>query len=124
MFAGSLYKIKSLEVSPEKSTAKSIIILNPGHEIFKGHFPGNPVLPGVCMIQIIKELVAEISGKTLMLVTGNTIKFQNPVVPEANKEITADFKLKQSEGIISVNAQISSANIVYSSFKGEFRVKT
>ena len=124
MFAGSLYKLKSLEVSPEKSNAKSIIILNPCHEIFKGHFPGNTVLPGVCMIQIIKELVAEISGKTLMLVTGNTIKFQNPVVPEANKEITADFKIKHSEGIISVNAQISSPNIVYSSFKGEFRVKT
>ena len=32
------------------------ITLNPAHPIFAGHFPGNPITPGVCMLQIIKEL--------------------------------------------------------------------
>ena len=32
------------------------IKLNPKHEIFKGHFPGQPVTPGVVLIQMTTEL--------------------------------------------------------------------
>lgn len=33
---------------------EATIDINPAHEVFKGHFPDNPVMPGVCMMQIIK----------------------------------------------------------------------
>ncbi len=124
MEKGSLYKIISLEISDDKNTAKSIFTINPHNDIFKGHFPGNPVLPGVCMIQIIKDIVAQISGCDIMLNEANTIKFQNPVIPEENAEITGDFKIRNEEGKIVVNAQIASPDKVYCSFKGDFLVKT
>lgn len=31
------------------------IELNPGHALYQGHFPGQPVVPGVCTLQMIKE---------------------------------------------------------------------
>ena len=31
--------------------------LNPAHRVFEGHFPGQPVVPGVCMVQMIKEIL-------------------------------------------------------------------
>ena len=34
------------------------LTLNAEHPIFKGHFPNNPVTPGVCMMQIVKNLTA------------------------------------------------------------------
>lgn len=120
----SLYNIISLEINTDKTIAKSVFTLNPHNDIFKGHFPGNPVLPGVCVIQIIKDIVSQISGCDIMLSEANTIKFQNPVIPEENAEITADFKIRNEEGKIIVNAQIASADKVYGSFKGDFVVRT
>lgn len=34
-----------------------LIVFNAGHSIFSGHFPGHPVVPGVCMMEIVKELM-------------------------------------------------------------------
>ena len=33
------------------------IVFNAAHDIFKGHFPGQPVVPGVCMMEMVKELL-------------------------------------------------------------------
>ena len=30
--------------------------LHPEHEIYQAHFPGNPITPGVCQVQIVAEL--------------------------------------------------------------------
>ena len=35
------------------------IRLNPDHEIYRAHFPGNPITPGVCIVQIISEVLGE-----------------------------------------------------------------
>ena len=35
------------------------IELNPQHFIYKAHFPGEPITPGVCIMQIAKELLEE-----------------------------------------------------------------
>ena len=36
------------------------VMLNPQHVIYNGHFPQQPVVPGVCMLQIIKECIEKI----------------------------------------------------------------
>ena len=66
------------------------VTLNDKHEVFKGHFPGNPVTPGVGMMQIIKELTEEITGKKLFLSTASNVKFMALI----NPEITPDLKLE------------------------------
>lgn len=64
--------------------------LNDKHEVFKGHFPGNPVTPGVGMMQIIKELTEEITGEKLFLSNASNVKFMALINPEA----TPDLKLE------------------------------
>jgi 3-hydroxymyristoyl/3-hydroxydecanoyl-(acyl carrier protein) dehydratase len=56
MLLNSFY---TLEAAPETTPTRvqATIRLNPDHAIFAGHFPGQPVVPGVCMLQIIKELL-------------------------------------------------------------------
>ncbi|MFS2716174.1 beta-hydroxyacyl-ACP dehydratase [Bacteroides uniformis] len=34
-------------------------------EVYRGHFPGNPVCPGVCNIQMIKECAERLTGQRL-----------------------------------------------------------
>ena len=58
-----------------ESSVTATIELNPSHPIFNGHFPGQPVLPGVCMLQIIKELLEVSIGKTTRLRKASECKF-------------------------------------------------
>ena len=51
------------------------LTLNAEHSIFKGHFPNNPVTPGVCMMQIIKNLTEQITGHQLQLIQMLNVKF-------------------------------------------------
>lgn len=66
------------------------IRLNKDHDIFKGHFPGNPVTPGVCMMQIVKELTEEFTGAKLFLKTASNVKFMAIINPFE----TPDLKLQ------------------------------
>lgn len=65
---------------------------NATHGVFKGHFPGQPVVPGVFTLQIVHELAEEATGKKLRLTKAGKIKFLNMVVPHIGTELV--FKLK------------------------------
>jgi 3-hydroxyacyl-[acyl-carrier-protein] dehydratase len=79
------YKINTLDVN--ENIAKANITINKNHDIFKGHFPGNPVTPGVCMMQIIKELTEGIVGKKLMMQSSSNIKFMAIINPEETPDL-------------------------------------
>ena len=51
----SLYSIRSKDVTD--SFVRYDIHLDASHFIYQAHFPGDPITPGVCIIQIAKELL-------------------------------------------------------------------
>ncbi len=85
MLLKNLYKIKSFTYVDNVVNAE--IIINKDHGIFKGHFPGNPVMPGVCMIQIIKELTEKALEVTLFMEKSSNIKFMALINPEKNPNL-------------------------------------
>jgi 3-hydroxyacyl-[acyl-carrier-protein] dehydratase len=57
---------------------------------FPGHFPGNPVMPGVLIIEAIaqtgavlmsKSLNADVTGKTIFFTSLDNCRFRSPVRP-------------------------------------------
>lgn len=70
-----------IQLTDADNTVQATLQLNPAHRIFEGHFPGQPVVPGVCMIQMVKELLEMASGKTLMLNQADSIKFLSVINP-------------------------------------------
>lgn len=89
MLLQDFYKVNSLEKVSDQSYQVDLT-LNARHEVFKGHFPGNPVTPGVGMMQIIKELTEEITEKKLFLTNASNVKFMALI----NPEVTPDLKLE------------------------------
>ncbi|MCX2678348.1 3-hydroxyacyl-ACP dehydratase [Galbibacter sp. EGI 63066] len=85
MLLKNFYKINTLEVDEKKVI--STITINKDHEVFKGHFPGNPVTPGVCMIQIIKELMEKVLEKELFMESSSNIKFMAIINPEKTPDL-------------------------------------
>ncbi len=96
--------------------------LNPAHPVYEGHFPGNPVVPGVCQVQMISELLSVIKGSVLRLVNADNVKFLSLMVPDKNRLIDAELLLKTSEnGEISANATLREGEMVFIKFKGLFK---
>ncbi|MGS0525410.1 3-hydroxyacyl-ACP dehydratase FabZ family protein [Zobellia nedashkovskayae] len=100
MLIEGLYTVKSFE--KEEQTVKATVKLNAAHEVFKGHFPGNPVMPGVCMIQIIKELTEQATGKTLFLSVASNVKFMAIINPEKNDTIQLTLNVTEEGGTVKV----------------------
>jgi 3-hydroxyacyl-[acyl-carrier-protein] dehydratase len=95
------YTLESYEQT-ENGNYIANIHLNKDHDIFKGHFPGNPVTPGVCMMQIVKELTEEFTGKKLFLKSASNVKFMAIINPFETPELTLQLDLSQTEEEIKV----------------------
>jgi len=97
------------------------IKLNPEHQIFDGHFPGNPVVPGVVSIQMINEILSERLDKKLMLTQARNIKFPAMINPTINPELHFQIKYsKQENEAYKINAQIYFEDTVFLKFNGIF----
>ena len=46
------------EFSKDATAFRAVVRLNEQHPVFAGHFPGQPVVPGVFTLQMIKECMA------------------------------------------------------------------
>lgn len=109
------YTIYSRNKSEDQLTVN--MQFNFDHNIFKGHFPDQPVVPGVCMIQIIKEQVAEYINTPLILEHTGQLKFLNSIVPNQADFYTFNIIFKENTAtVIKVDASIVAAGNTY--FKG------
>lgn len=91
--------------------------------IFGGHFPGNPVVPGVCQVQMVREMMEEALQKKLLLTEADTIKFTNLINPIEYPEITISLKSKiQSEELYQVSAVFQNRETIFTKFRGKFKV--
>ncbi|OHT46454.1 MULTISPECIES: 3-hydroxyacyl-ACP dehydratase [Flavobacterium] len=96
MVLKDFYKVLSEEKTGDSKYTISILI-NEKHDVFKGHFPGNPIMPGVCMIQIIKELTESITKSTLIMQTLSNVKFMALINPEVNPELRLELDIVTTE---------------------------
>src|SRR4051812_13089298 len=87
----------------------SMVEINAGHPIFHGHFKQIPITPGVCIIQMIKEIVSEKLQTQLFLEEGNNIKFLAMVNPLETPELTIQFQLTPVENSLICVATCSTS---------------
>ncbi len=118
MLKDDLYKIITFD--DNSSVIHVVLELNPDHDIFKGHFPGTPVVPGVCMMQMVKEIVEIKTDRAVLLSRADSMKFLVVVDPLVNKTISIDISYKVTDGSIDVNANLSVGETVCFKFKGSF----
>lgn len=95
------YTLESYEKA-ENGSYTAHIHLNKDHDIFKGHFPGNPVTPGVCMMQIVKELTEEFTGSKLFLKTASNVKFMAIINPFETPDLKLQLDVTENEEDVKV----------------------
>lgn len=111
MLVKDLYTIESFDNS---QNVKAVVVLNPGHDIFKGHFPSIPILPGVCMMQMVKELLEKSVSKTGSIQKANSLKFLAMINPVEVQRLNVDINIKEAtDAHILFTASISSDATTY-----------
>ena len=80
------------------------IKLNARHRIYEGHFPGNPVTPGVVQIQMVKEMLLYFFKKELKLISVSRCKFLRILNQDENPVVTFQMEISNSENKIKVSA--------------------
>ena len=105
----------------EDNTVNASITLNNDHDIFKGHFPGNPILPGVCSIQIIKELTEKALDRSLFLSVSSNVKFLETVNPDVNPKLVLSIAISEVEEVIKLKAIISYNDTIALNLRAQFK---
>ena len=99
------------------------LYINARHKIFEGHFPNQPVVPGVCMMQMIKEILEQVIGKETNLVQAADMKFLAVIDPQQNNLIHATIKYTTGEnGSINIQASLYKDELVHFKCKAQLQV--
>jgi len=111
MLKGDLYNIKQFQYSNE--LLKAEIVLNEKHAIFKGHFPDIPVLPGVIMMQMVKELLGEVEGRPMQIAKSGNMKFLQMINPQKSPLLLFEIKIiEKTKDAIRIKAQMIDKEII------------
>ena len=90
------------------------------HPVYEGHFPGMPVSPGVCNMQMIKECSSIAARKELLIENISVCRLSAVISPIDNPrefiKIQNDF---MAENKYKRNATIKDDMTVFMTFKGE-----
>ena len=117
----TFYTIDKMNREGDIITAQ--VTFDQGHDIFKGHFPDMPVVPGVCETQMLGEVLSQVMNKELNLKTAASIKFLAVIDPRVNPTIKMTINISQKEGeeAYAISAQYGWEEKVFFKFKGVFQ---
>jgi len=104
---------KVLEVEPGKK-AVAIKNVTANEPFFQGHFPGNPIMPGVLIVEALAQTacvagltVEENKGKLGVFTGIESMKFRKMVVPGDTLRLEAEFiAFKMGMGKVKVKATV------------------
>lgn len=102
----------------EGASVRATIEFNAGHKIFEGHFPGHPVVPGVCMMAIVREVMEVEVSSAFRIVTGDNLKFLAVINPVENPRVEIQINYTCNESEFTVTASILSGTVTFFKFKG------
>jgi len=109
------YTIQQKTSTP--GVVKATISINKKHRILEGHFPGLPVVPGVCMLQIVREIMQVNSKKQLKITGADNMKFLSVINPEQNPDVEVTINYTEDAGTFSINATLFSATVTFFKLK-------
>lgn len=99
--------------------------LKPDCDVYRGHFPGKPVSPGVCNIEMIRECTEMLVGEDLQIDTIKQCRLTAVASPSVCPKVDVSVSVARLEGTQNYNvvAMIRDAGQSYMELKGTFVIK-
>lgn len=110
------------KIEHQSNSVHAALDINKDSEIFKGHFPGQPVVPGACMLQIVKNVLETALNNPLELKKAGYLKFISMIDPNVVREVELEIVYKLDEKEITATAALTCDETVCFKFQGSFIV--
>lgn len=122
MLLNNFFILENIEILEDQIIGK--ILIDANHEILKGHFPQQALVPGVCMLEMLKELLQKHFDKKLMMTESSVIKFLTMFsIPQYTRAtFYIDSKILDN-GNYSIQASLKNEEHIFLKFKGIFQEK-
>ena len=106
-----------------ENSIEATIHVDAQHPILKGHFPEQAVVPGVCMIEMIKEVIHHVTGMKLVLTQSAVIKFLIPFTPPEPTRAVFNIRYhSQDRRQWMIDADLKADAVLFFKFKGEYAI--
>lgn len=110
------------EMTETDGLPRFAVRLNPRHPIFSVHFPGNPIVPGVCQLQLVGELLEIHLGRRLYLNQVKNVKYLSVLTPtETERFEVAIQKLDVATDMLKATALLQTADKAYARISLTYR---
>lgn len=108
----SLYSVINEYVTTDEHSF--IIKLDASHFIYAAHFPGEPITPGVCIMQIAQELIELHMGCSINIKTVKNIKFLRVIIPTQTPIVNYTLsKIASEDGCVKAQVVVSTEEGVF-----------
>ena len=84
-----------------------VVILDKSCDIYRGHFPDEPISPGVCNIEMILECAGDAIDRELSLKKIERCRLTKVVSPETTPILDISIKLNSTERGVEMRAVLS-----------------
>jgi len=109
--------VNTVEELEEEKAIVTTFYVDPSREIFQGHFPGDPVLPGVYTVESMAQAadvlllsMERYAGKVPLFLGINNVRFLRKVLPGDTLEIRAEISSERVEKAIVTCSATASVN--------------
>jgi len=108
------YKIQNFDVSDDAEISLDITV-PPDSNWFSGHFPGEPVLPGIAQLGMVFDAVNRAGGQKFRITGVRRVRFKQIVRPDDRMHLTIRAQKNRTESYdfrIQVNAEVVCTGIM------------
>ena len=118
------YKIMK-ETRLDANTGVYLVSLLPQADVYRGHFPQNPVCPGACNIETIRECAEMLTGYDLAITTIKQCRLTAIATPQLCPLMDVTVQVARVEGTETFNVvgRMSDQDTTYMELKGTFAIK-
>jgi 3-hydroxyacyl-[acyl-carrier-protein] dehydratase len=95
------------------------ICLHSEHTIYQVHFPNNPITPGVCIIQIVKELFSFFKQTDFTIKKIKNVKFLHPIDPTVHNTINFNINWEENNELFLLKTTVYEGDTVFSKINME-----
>ena len=102
----------------EDISVNGTFVFQPDFPCFQGHFPGQPILPGIIQMAAVRSLAIKALNQPLVPTTTGRIKFRGFIQPK--EQISINVNLKKHQTTWRAVFRISSGNETVSTGRIDF----
>lgn len=112
MSLDNFYKVLTVKDGSDPNLKLIECEINKDHQVFEGHFPGNPVMPGVCMLHIVKEMAENCVGKSLFMEQCTNVKFLSIMNPQLDSKLWLEIFINEDGDKVRIKGNAKSQDII------------